>query len=375
MSVSPPKRQLFIAATGQHKGKTTCTLGIIAGLKRMGYNVGFCKPVGQQYKSVNGEIVDKDTVLFGDMLGFKIEQPLHSPIVTPSGFTSRFLDRPQDFDLPERLRQAQAELLERHDVVVYEGTGHPGVGSVIGLSNAKAASLLGAKVLLILEGGIGRTIDELSLCLAFFEQESVEVSGVIINKVHPDKIERVSHYNQVVLDQLGIPLLGIIPYDATLSLPLLSTIFHKLKGRAIAHEERLDNRVEELLAGSLIEVDEFTLFQNLLLVVNFSRFHEAVDKIEEAAQSRGVHGSPLSGVIITGDGRLGRELSPHDLNHPYLDTHQTPVITTSYDTYDSVVRIKQIEVKINTRTPWKVRKAIEMFHENIDFERLLSCFP
>ena len=375
MSVSTSKRQIFIAATGQHKGKTTCTLGIIAGLKRMGYNVGFCKPVGQQYKNVNGQIVDKDTVLFGDMLGFEIEPSLHSPIVMPSGFTARFLDHPEEFDLPARLRQAQEELLQRHDVVIYEGTGHPGVGSVIGLSNAKSASMLGAKVLLILEGGIGRTIDELSLCLALFERESVKVCGVIINKVHPDKIERVSHYNQLMLDRLGIPLLGVIPYNATLSLPLLSTIVRKLKGKAIAYEERLDNRVEELLAGSLIEVDEFTLFQNLLLVVNFSRFHEAVDKIEEAAISRSVDGSPLSGVVITGDGRLGRELSTKDLSHPYLDTHRIPVITTPYDTYDSVVRIKQIEVKINTKTPWKVRKAIEMFHENIDFELLLSCFP
>ena len=56
------RRQIYIAATGQHKGKTTCTLGVVSGLQRLGYNVGFCKPVGQQHLTLKGEIVDKDAV-------------------------------------------------------------------------------------------------------------------------------------------------------------------------------------------------------------------------------------------------------------------------------------------------------------------------
>ena len=33
-------KKLFVAATGQHKGKTTCTLGIVAALKAKGLKVG-----------------------------------------------------------------------------------------------------------------------------------------------------------------------------------------------------------------------------------------------------------------------------------------------------------------------------------------------
>ena len=324
-------RQIFIAATGQHKGKTTCTLGVLAGLKALGYNVGFCKPVGQHHLQVASGLVDKDAVLFGDALDFAVEQPLHSPIVAPSGFTASYLDAPESFDLTSRVLHAQKELLRRHDVVVYEGTGHPGVGSVIGLSNAKVASLLGARVFLFVEVGIGRTIDELSLSLSIFEREGVKVSGVIINKVHPDKIEHVTRYNRIALERMGIPLLGVIPYDAVLSFPLLSTIFRKVKARSLTFGDHLDNRVEELLAGSLIEVDEFTLFQNLLLVVNLSRFHEAIDKIEQAAGARGKTESPLSGVIVTGDGRHGRHFEAADVEHPYPSVtrcRSSPHLTT-----------------------------------------------
>ena len=51
-------------------------------------------------------------------------------------------------------------------MVVYEGTGHPGVGSVVDLSNAEVAKQLESEVILVLEGGIGNTLDRLSLCKA-----------------------------------------------------------------------------------------------------------------------------------------------------------------------------------------------------------------
>eukprot|EP00903_Cladosiphon_okamuranus_P012148 g11396.t1 len=54
------KKVLFIAATRQHVGKTTASLGIISGLKKRFKNVGFIKPVGQQHERMAGGIlVDK----------------------------------------------------------------------------------------------------------------------------------------------------------------------------------------------------------------------------------------------------------------------------------------------------------------------------
>ena len=63
-------KKLFIAATGQHKGKTTSTLGIAASLKKQGLNVGYCKPVGQNHILIGDAKVDKDVVLFENLLNF-----------------------------------------------------------------------------------------------------------------------------------------------------------------------------------------------------------------------------------------------------------------------------------------------------------------
>lgn len=42
------------------------------------------------------------------------------------------------------------------DVTVCEGTGHCAVGSIVGLNNAKVANILGADMVLIANGGLGR---------------------------------------------------------------------------------------------------------------------------------------------------------------------------------------------------------------------------
>ena len=79
-------------------------------------------------------------------------------------------------------------------MVVYEGTGHPGVGRVANLSNAQVAKMLGAGVIMIAKGGIGNTIDRLHLSMAVFREQQVPILGVIINKVRPDKIDKIRHY-------------------------------------------------------------------------------------------------------------------------------------------------------------------------------------
>lgn len=39
-----PQRSIYVAATSQHVGKTTMTLGLIAALRDQGVDVGYSKP-------------------------------------------------------------------------------------------------------------------------------------------------------------------------------------------------------------------------------------------------------------------------------------------------------------------------------------------
>ena len=110
--------------------QTKCALGSPA---------GYIKPVGQSWKLDEfGNKVDKDAPVFKDHFGLKDELTTMSPVIIKSGFTKRFLDGEVDMqDERARMQACYEQLCSRYDQVVVEGTGHTGVGTIIGLNNAQ----------------------------------------------------------------------------------------------------------------------------------------------------------------------------------------------------------------------------------------------
>lgn len=365
-------KNLFIAATGQHVGKTTSTLGILSQLNGLGYNTGYCKPVGQQFVSVDGYIADKDAVLFSKVIGFEIKPHLHSPVILGKGATSAYLEDPEQYDFRQDILDAAEQLSAQSDLIVFEGTGHAGVGSVVHLSNADVAKMLDAGVVIVVEGGIGNTIDRLSLNLSIFQEQAVPIVGVIVNKVIPEKKDKVTYFIKKKLQELDIPLLGVIPYDQTLSFPIMASVRRAIKGKVIINEHKMGNPVAEIIAGSLVDPEEFGAFENVLLVVSDNRLNEVIEKIIAITKDQQLTRSPISGVIVTGDGRHDTKYTKDDLTKPYLVENEIPIVTTSLDTYGSVVKISRMEVKINARTPWKINRAVNLIKQHVDFELLLS---
>jgi BioD-like phosphotransacetylase family protein len=359
-------RNIYVAATSQHVGKTTCTLGLVSSFLKKGLNVGYCKPVGQKHLSIDNIKVDKDTVLFADLVHFQIIPEIHSPVLLGHGTVEKYLDNPSKFHLEKRIAHASTVLNEQHDLVIYEGTGHPGVGSVSELSNAHVAKILDAGVIMIIEGGVGSTIDMLNLCMAIFEQEHVEIIGVIINKVIPDKLDKVEKYVGGWLNQNNIKLLGLIPYDPALAFPIIRTIADVIHGEVTHHEHNTNNRVSGILAGSLIELKELKSSEDLLLIVSTNSIKDAINKIVWLSKIFNIEHCPLSGIVISGYKSLEESVLR------YINQYEIPVVRTELDTYEAVIKISKIEVKINQNTPWKVEKAIKLIEDNIDLDYILD---
>lgn len=359
-------RRIYVAATNQHIGKTTCTLGLIAAFQQLGLNVGYCKPVGQKFLDCDGKRADKDAFLFANFMGFEVKPEWHSPVILGPGAVTSYLDHQAQYNFKQDIQSASSILERQHDLVVYEGTGHPGVGSVVDVSNADVAHMLGAGVILIAEAGIGSAIDQLTMSMALFEQKGVPILGVILNKAFRHKLEKVRYYVQKKLDKKGIPLLGVIPFEETLKLPILRTIQAEIKGKNLFFPEKLHNRVHDILAGSLIDLESFKARSQLLLVVSGRRLTASLEKITHLSASSNLSASPLSGVVITGTDRIDEACKA------YVRKHQVPVIYSPFDTYESVLKISKMEVKIDRHTPWKMQKAVSLFKNGINIAPLIQ---
>src|SRR5678816_948512 len=206
--------RIFIAATRQNDGKTTTSLGLIAALQKHYPRVGYIKPVGQRFVEIAEQKIDEDTVLMDGV--YQLNCPLvdMSPIAVEPDFTRKYLQSSNYDTLVRKIQKAFDRVAWEKDFVLCEGSGHAGVGSVFDLSNAQVARILGAKVIIVTQGGIGKPIDEVSLNQALFQKEGVEVIGVILNKEKKKKLEYITEFARRGLKRKGLELLGVIPHQS-----------------------------------------------------------------------------------------------------------------------------------------------------------------
>jgi len=226
--------------------------------------------------------------------------------------------------------------------------------------------MLGAGVIMVVEGGIGNTIDRMHMSLALFRERKVPIIGIIVNKVEADKIDKIRYYLGKAFDRMDLNMLGVMPYDKTLGYPVMKSILKAINGKMIFNEHKDDNRVEDILAGSLMDVTSFKAEKGLLLVVSTGRVNEAIEKIKLISEKTGITEIPLSGIVATGEGVI------NDATRDYIQKNEIPVISTQLDTYGSVIKISRIEVKINLNTPWKVERSIDMIQQNVDLDFILD---
>ena len=236
---------LIIYLTGfrQHAGKTVTSLGIISQLRKFiePEKIGYIKPVGQQIikRSIDLE-VDKDVELISTFS--KIPNlPLSklSPVRFSNKFTRNYLTSKNRNRLTRNLsidiEKAIVALSDR-SVIIAEGSGHPGVGSIVVLSNAIVAKILKAQIIFVSGGGIGRALDMIDVDLTYFLYNKCQVRGLILNKLIPSKLTQVKKYitEKLINEKYAVPnknqlhIFGYMPNTANLSHPSMRVILGSL---------------------------------------------------------------------------------------------------------------------------------------------------
>jgi BioD-like phosphotransacetylase family protein len=243
-------RQVYLAGTGRNHGKTTFALGLMAELIDRGYSTAFTKPVGQRYALVDEVPADEDAILMRHLFGLPDPLADMSPVHIPRGFTRSFIRGEVVEDLSAKIDAAHQRLSQDHDVLLIEGTGHAGVGAVVGLSNADVAARLRAPVVVISEGGIGRPIDHIVLNQALFARHGVPLVGAVINKVDADADPTLPDTLARGLARHGVDLLGVLPYRPMLSHPTLTMLIEQLHGELLSSGEDMDRLIEHVAIGS-----------------------------------------------------------------------------------------------------------------------------
>jgi len=356
--------RVFIAATRQNDGKTTASLGLIAVLQQHYPRVGYIKPVGQRFVEVEEQKIDEDTVLMDSV--FQLNCPLvdMSPIAVEPDFTRKYLQSSNNEALVKKIQKAFDRVAWEKDFVLCEGSGHAGVGSVFDLSNAQVARILGAKVIIVTQGGIGKPIDEVALNQALFDKEGVEIIGVIINKVIGTKLDYVSDFARRGFKRKGLDLLGVIPHQHILSSPTVDLIREELQAEVLSEPGRLDNLVDDVVVGAMGAQNAMNYFKRGVLLITPGDREDIILAACTGLDTRDEE--RMAGIVLTGN------LRPNANVLKVIRAMPIPVLFTAQDSYQVASKVHDLTVKTRPSDAGKISLIRDLIAKHVNVERILE---
>ena len=405
---------IFILGTDRDIGKTVTCIGIIEKLlsPECGFSledIGYIKPVGQETVTVlDGKGVsiqaDKDAVLVTSLLGIPCcGYEKMSPVVWRDGLTSSYIDeaaagdplKGRD-DFLQLIRESYEFVAAGKKIVIVEGTGQPGVGSVAGISNADVINALrgmGVQVFVVLvtRGGIGSTIDQVFPYLMALDHLGTRVNGVIINGVLTAKMDKVRHYLETYYERVFAALyqhrlqvqsapniLGFVPAIPELRLPTMRLIAE--------HFAKEPDSTMEIIAPADFEAGSCRLVRDLKVIsldFGYESFLEPGDAVIIGVNANDVilamlllherlvrkHGTGLSGLILSCKqvGGLAQQIRELVLSG------DLPAITLGYDSAEIVQRVQNMTIKIQPYDEGKRELISKAYQEHLTLWPELQC--
>jgi len=298
---------LLLAATDQHVGHTSVTLGLTRALDRLGFRVGFLKPISQPSK--NG--IDNSYAYIKHVNQLDVPEPIS-------------LERAQTLISEEDEERLLEEVVALHqqvandvDVVVIEGLVTTRDVKYALRLNAQLAKTLDAEVIIV-SAHLDRNLKDLEeqieiTARAFGGKNTDKVLGCILNKMntpantlkpflpyekklpptHPITQEDICKKSDLFNEKFE--LLGFIPWEQKLLAPRTLDIIDCL-GASIINEGELKNRrIDQVaLCARTLENLSDLIRPNTLLVTPGDR-HDVIT----AASIATLNGVPLAGLLLT----------------------------------------------------------------------------
>ena len=359
-------RPLFIAGTSQHVGKTTTSIGLLHAFRRRGLSVGYTKPLGQRIQKAGQHALHEDALLVSRSLGMREDQ---QPDLAVTLTKSKIGQDVQDLEVQEYLaeiRRSYDVVAKGRDLVVVEGAGHVAVGSCMKVSAAEAACAVDARVLLISGGGIGSTIDGLSLSWDFLRYRGADVMGVVVNKIWPQKFEHISEAVTRGLRSLDIRCFGTVPFEDRLSQPTMRQVHNALGGQLIGGEEYLDNRVENTIVAAMEADNMIKYLQPSTLIFSPGDRSDNILAALSAQTLGDICELPVAGLILTGG------FTPSAAILRMVEASKVPTLLLEKDTYSAASTFHATAFKIALGDREKIEWAMCLAEEHIDVDGLLK---
>jgi BioD-like phosphotransacetylase family protein len=338
---------IVVTSMRQGAGKTSAIIGIAKVLDK---KIGYIKPFGDRLLYRKKRLWDYDASLITSI--FNLQESAEEMSL---GFHhSKLLYMFDEKTTREKLRELRASVGKGRDVVFVESGRDITYGISVGLDALSAARHLDAPLLVVAAGDEDTILDDLTFLVKRIQLDSIELKGVIINKV--SNIIDFTDVHLPKIRELGIPLMGVIPFDKELPCLSVNYLADRLFAKVIAGEANMNRAVRRIFIGSMSAStalkSPFFQEENKVVITSGDRGDMIVAALE----------SSTAAIVLTNN------LLPSSNLIAQADKAEIPLLLVSLDTYEVAKQIDNME-SLPTKDDLEKLERIEQMiraHLNLD---------
>ena len=348
--MSQRKTQAFLVVpVHQEAGLTSVALGIVRTLERLGVEVGFAKPVGQESKDNSSHFARKI---------FSIDSPDSIPLDT----AAERIASDRSADLLEDVVALCMKASKSANILVIEGLHADATHTFTSQLNIDIANSLKAEVILVGNGSLPSAVSDLNLSARQFAREGCKVAGAVINMA-PEEFD-----NQAAKQQLGkIKLWGVVLETEKLHSPRTLDVARHLAAEIVAEGEITSRRVNNVVVAARSATQFIPHLQPGSLIVT-SGDRDDIILTTALAVSRGM---PIAGLLLTHSSEIDPQLM--DLVGPVLDTG-VPILRTDSDTFKTARRVIETPGAVPDDDMDRMNAVLETIAEHLDTDAIAASF-
>ena len=341
--------KFVIASIGEGAGKTSVIVGLAKVMKRP---FGYLKPLGDRMIYREKKVWDYDADVVTKIFGIK-----EDPEELTLGFEHSKLR--YMYDEEGRKKKLQGMVSRNpQEVLFVEGGKGLRYGVSVGLDPISVAKYIDAKLVIVIDGHVDTLIDDAIYVKNYLDMTGVTFKGIIFNKVRD--VEDFKNIHLGKLTEMGIRVLGVIPYQKELTFVTVQYLANHLFAKVITGENALNRVIRNILVGamSINALFETSLFQkeDKLVITSGDR----ADMILAAIQS------DAACVVITNN------ILPSSSLISKAYERNIPMLMVPQDTYQAATKIDDIEALLTKEDTKKINLVEELIEKHIHWKEMIG---
>lgn len=235
-------KTIIVTSMRADAGKTSLIVGLS---KNTTKNLGYLKPFGDRLLYRKKRLWDFDAAASTAAMG--ASEPPETMSIGFDHSKLRFMF--DDVSIADKVKEIAELNATGKDLMLVESATDLNRGLSVKLDAISLTKYLDGELLVVLCGSNDQIADDAFALKKMLEKTDLNLAGLVINKVRDPEDFKTVYGEQFV--SLGLPLLGIIPFDDTLTRPSMQFLADLLFAKVLAGEKGLGNSFKDIFVGAM----------------------------------------------------------------------------------------------------------------------------